>query len=144
MAVAALLHSQSWGWFFLVLIAINVGLRAVFYLTSKRHNLELVVRVGGVNEIHAVRFYFDAYRERVRITIDEAPVSVDGHRVPKWGPTTQWEYKVSVDDSEKHAVTFVRTKKPLAGGRRRQSVVPYIDGVVVQPDARQPSLSATP
>jgi hypothetical protein len=142
MAVGALRGSWT-GWFWLVYPFILIGI--VFVkprLVRKRNNPDLDVHLGAT-ERHTVHFSFDAYRALARVTVDEAPMAVDGDRVPKWGPTTQWEYKVPVGESEKHAVTFVRTKKSFLGAWRKQTFVSYIDGVVVPPDP-QPLLSAIP
>ena len=136
MLVAALIHSRGWAVAIVVYVAVLVAVRVVSYLTSKKHNVNLDVRVG-VNEPHVVHLYFDAYRARIRIAVDGVPVEVTGVPVPKWGPTLQRQYKVHVGRTEKHTVTFVKTHKLPLATMRSQTIVADIDGTEVPVEATQ-------
>jgi hypothetical protein len=143
-AVGILVHGAGG---LVVLVAVYVivyfGVNFVSSRRAQKRDLDVGVHVG-VAETHTVHCSYNAYKGLVHITVDGARVEVDGVPVPKWGPTAQREYRVTVGQVEKHTVTLMKTQTFPFGSRRPQAIVAYIDGVELPPSATQPLPSATP
>ena len=128
MAVAVVHHRSSWALpvflGFILVIALIVYIPT--YIRSKKNSVNLDVPVGVI-ERHMVNFFRNAFTGRLRI-------SVDGVLVQNKIEWVVWRlekrYDVLVGESERHLVTFVKTRKKVAPGFRKQPVTAYVDGVL--------------
>jgi hypothetical protein len=126
MAVALIHHHSSWAPPLIALAVIALILLVSSYLRSKKNSVNLDVSVGDV-ERHTVHYFRNAFTGRVRI-------AVDGNSVQSNIEWATWKmeksYECPVGESERHLVTFVKTRKKVAPGFRKQPVTAYVDGVL--------------
>jgi len=92
--------------------------------------VELEFDVGEV-EKHHVRFIFDQIWGPVRIGVDDDVVV---KRFEMFSLSKMRTYAFTVGTGETHHVDIVKTRKRMAGGLRKQSVVARVDGNVVASD----------
>jgi hypothetical protein len=115
-------------WFIFVPSAVILIIGLVFlvpaYRRSKRNSVDLDVVVGET-ELHTVKYIRNAWTGRVRIAVDGAPLQSRIEWI-SWKMEKRYEFRVG--ESEHHVVTFVKTRKKLFPGIRKQTVVAYVDG----------------
>lgn len=128
MLVAVIHHSHRW-WLGPFIGAFLVGGLVVIalYPLSKRNSVNLNVSVGD-QERHSVSYFRNAFTGRVRIDIDGVQVQ---SRIEWIAWRLEKRYEIQVGHAEHHVVAFVKTRKKLAGGVRKQPVVAYADGDLV-------------